>query len=510
MIAHIYGLSYVESDDLHLCRRLCAPSRAYSLVDSSQVSTFLISILLIVYGSFRSLNMDFENQDKEKDSNSSSGSFNGNSTNNSIQTIDSTQALFLPIGASVSLLVMFFFFDSVQVVFTICTAVLATIAFAFLLLPMCQYLTRPCSPQNKISFGCCGRFTAAELLSFSLSVMLVLIWVLTGHWLLMDALAMGLCVAMIAFVRLPSLKVSCLLLSGLLIYDVFWVFFSAYIFNSNVMVKVATQPADNPLDVLSRKLHLGPNVGRDVPRLSLPGKLVFPSSTGSHFSMLGIGDIVMPGLLLCFVLRYDNYKKQASGDSCGASGPANISGRMQKVSYFHCTLIGYFVGLLTATVASRIHRAAQPALLYLVPFTLLPLLTMAYLKTPSSSTGSHFSMLGIGDIVMPGLLLCFVLRYDNYKKQASGDSCGASGPANISGRMQKVSYFHCTLIGYFVGLLTATVASRIHRAAQPALLYLVPFTLLPLLTMAYLKGDLRRMWSEPFHSKSSSSRFLEV
>lgn len=54
------------------------------------------------------------------------------------------------------------------------------------------------------------------------------------------------------------------------------VFFSAYIFNSNVMVKVATQPADNPLDVLSRKLHLGPNVGRDVPRLSLPGKLVFP------------------------------------------------------------------------------------------------------------------------------------------------------------------------------------------------------------------------------------------
>ncbi|ELK25226.1 Signal peptide peptidase-like 3 [Myotis davidii] len=321
---------------------------------------------------------------------------------------------------------------------------------------MCQYLTRPCSPQNKISFGCCGRFTAAELLSFSLSVMLVLIWVLTGHWLLMDALAMGLCVAMIAFVRLPSLKVSCLLLSGLLIYDVFWVFFSAYIFNSNVMVKVATQPADNPLDVLSRKLHLGPNVGRDVPRLSLPGKLVFPSSTGSHFSMLGIGDIVMPGLLLCFVLRYDNYKKQANGDSCGASGPANISGRMQKVSYQRVNCLAF--------------------------------LEVAVLMPPStSSTGSHFSMLGIGDIVMPGLLLCFVLRYDNYKKQANGDSCGASGPANISGRMQKVSYFHCTLIGYFVGLLTATVASRIHRAAQPALLYLVPFTLLPLLTMAYLK-----------------------
>ena len=37
-------------------------------------------------------------------------------------------------------------------------------------------------------------------------------------------------------------------------------------------------------------------------------------------------------------------------------------------------------GLLTATVSSEVFRAAQPALLYLVPFTLLPLVTMAYLK----------------------------------------------------------------------------------------------------------------------------------
>lgn len=99
--------------------------------------------------SCRSLNMDCENQEKDKDGNpTTTGAFSNSNTNNSecfmsgwnkqatcilgfttnptfiagIQTIDSTQALFLPIGASVSLLVMFFFFDSVQVVFTICTA----------------------------------------------------------------------------------------------------------------------------------------------------------------------------------------------------------------------------------------------------------------------------------------------------------------------------------------------------------------------------------------------------
>ncbi len=39
----------------------------------------------------------------------------------------------------------------------------------------------------------------------------------------LPALGMGLCVAFIALVRLPSLKVSTLLLVGLLVYDVFWV-----------------------------------------------------------------------------------------------------------------------------------------------------------------------------------------------------------------------------------------------------------------------------------------------
>lgn len=84
---------------------------------------------------------------------------------------------------------------------------------------------------------------------------------------------------------------------------------------------------------MARKLHIG-GVAKEAPRLSLPGKLVFPSIHSGRFSMLGLGDIVsyllifmkhannilhyiimcnflqvMPGLLLCFVMRYDAYKK---------------------------------------------------------------------------------------------------------------------------------------------------------------------------------------------------------
>ncbi|OQV25368.1 Signal peptide peptidase-like 3 [Hypsibius exemplaris] len=353
----------------------------YTLMDSSRVSTFLISILLIVYGSFRSLNLEQQSassteadKKNEKSADSSAGS--------SHTDVDAFQAMCLPVGASISLLVMFFFFDSMQAIFAGCTAIIASIALAFLLLPMCQYFMRPCTNGAYNSYPIsrfCGRFSAPELVSFGLSVTIVFIWTLTGHWLLMDALGMGLCVAFIALVRLPSLKVSTLLLTGLLLYDVFWVFFSSYIFNSNVMVRVATRTANNPMRALARQFNIDNNAINEAPKLSLPGKLVFPSmKTSGQYSMLGLGDIVMPGLLLCFVLRFDAHKKlQLKNSDAGIPGPV---GSLEKVRYFHCALIGYFLGLLSATVSSEFFKAAQPALLYLVPFTLLPLLLMAYIK----------------------------------------------------------------------------------------------------------------------------------
>lgn len=42
---------------------------------------------------------------------------------------------------------------------------------------------------------------------------------------------------------------------------------------------------------------------------------------------------------------------------------------------------------------------------------------------------------------MPGLLLCFVMRYDKYKRMQS------VSPETES----KLTYFHCSLIGYIVG-----------------------------------------------------------
>lgn len=54
------------------------------------------------------------------------------------------------------------------------------------------------------------------------------------------------------------------------------------------MFQVATRPAENPVGLVARKLHIG-GVVKEAPKLSLPGKLVFPSIHNSgHFSMLGL------------------------------------------------------------------------------------------------------------------------------------------------------------------------------------------------------------------------------
>jgi len=420
--------------------------------------TFCISIFVIIYGSFRSLNIENDSnyslsekvyneeddcfiQTKQQQIIKSSSitnltdSFsNRNSTTDendfsNLQTINSKQAILIPIAASCTLLIMFFFFDSIQTIFVICTSILSIFTFSnlfsstykFLFKSLCTsspFLTTLFLDKNR-SILCFRNFALYELLSVVTSLCIVLLWILTGHWLLMDLMGVGFCVTFISLVRLPSLKVSILLLIGLVIYDIIWVYFSDFLFKTNVMVNVATKEADNPIDFIARKFNIQSKFSKDSPKLSLPGKLIVPSySEQGNFSILGLGDIVIPGLLLCFVCRFDSYKKNQllnkyafnySSESESQQNDSDISKEsylfhhsqsnyglkvkpyrssysfknlldFNKISYFRCSLFGYIAGLFTATICSEVFKSAQPALLYLVPSTLLPLVILAYLK----------------------------------------------------------------------------------------------------------------------------------
>ena len=51
---------------------------------------------------------------------------------------------------------------------------------------------------------------------------------------------------------------------------------------------------------------------------------------------------------------------------------------------------------------------------------------------------------------------------------------------------------------YTLGIVATFVSLYLMKAAQPALLFLVPFTLVPVFIISWLRGDLAAMWRGDF------------
>ena len=139
--------------------------------------------------------------------------------------------------------------------------------------------------------------------------------------------------------------------------------------------------------------------------------------------------------------------------------------------------------------------------------------------------GGASSMLGFGDIVLPGLLVVFTHIFDIYFKDnlhssASGPLSPVTSPLPTSTHPSgtatprpasrhlaflqifcrpgnQLAYFPVCVAGYGVGLVLtyAALAFSIGGSqGQPALLYLVPCTLGTVAALAWAQGDLAAMW----------------
>uniref|UniRef100_A0A286Y1T8 Signal peptide peptidase-like 2B n=1 Tax=Cavia porcellus TaxID=10141 RepID=A0A286Y1T8_CAVPO len=184
-------------------------------------------------------------------------------------------------------------------------------------------------------------------------------------WVLQDALGITFCLYMLKTIRLPTFKACTLLLLVLFIYDVFFVFITPFLTKSgnSIMVEVATGPSDS---ATHEKL---PMVLK-VPRLnSSPLALC-----DRPFSLLGFGDILVPGLLVAYCHRFD------------------VQVQSSRV-YFMASTIAYGIGLLVTFVALALMQRGQPALLYLVPCTLVTSCAVALWRQELGAfwTGSGFA-----------------------------------------------------------------------------------------------------------------------
>lgn len=92
--------------------------------------------------------------------------------------------------------------------------------------------------------------------------------------------------------------------------------------------------------------------------LDVPIKLAWPKSTDfssqSGFTILGLGDIVIPGAFISLSLRYDLFRSPSRDWRTPFNKP-----------YFIASILAYIAGLGITMFVMHTFKAAQPALLYL-------------------------------------------------------------------------------------------------------------------------------------------------
>jgi signal peptide peptidase-like protein 2B len=106
------------------------------------------------------------------------------------------------------------------------------------------------------------------------------------------------------------------------------------------------------------------------------------------------------------------------------------------------------------------------------------------------------SLLGLGDIVLPGLLLSFAARYDEAKKLV-GASHSPRFQNQVSACSRHGGYFKPAVIAYGIGLGMANIAVYVMKMGQPALLYLVPCCLGIIVYLGWKRGELQELWNTP-------------
>lgn len=255
-------------------------------------------------------------------------------------TIGRDQAWRFPLVASCALFGMFLAFkylpkDWVSILLTLYGVGFGTLAMASLISPKInsipgipEFAKKEVGIKDILTLSICDVFAVALAFPFGY-------WYFkTKYWFPNNVLAVSLALSAVDALALSDFVSGVVLLSGLFFYDIFWVFFSKQVFGDNVMVSVAKQ-FDGPI------------------------KLIFPRFLGAdskNVSMLGLGDIVIPGLFVALTLRFDIRKHPINAPLTNLSMP-----------YFISTVISYILGLVSTIVALNVYNAAQPALLYLVP-----------------------------------------------------------------------------------------------------------------------------------------------
>ncbi|KAM6925395.1 minor histocompatibility antigen H13 isoform 2-T2 [Xenentodon cancila] len=257
------------------------------------------------------------------------------------ETITSRDAARFPIIASCTLFGLYLFFkvfsqEYINLLLSMYFFVLGVLALSHTMSPVVSRMVPASFPnkQYQLLFTQGSGESKEEIVNYefdtkNLACLLISsvvgVWyLLKKHWIANNLFGLAFSLNGVELLHLNNVSTGCILLGGLFIYDVFWVF------GTNVMVTVAKS-------------------------FEAPIKLVFPQDLlekgleASNFAMLGLGDIVIPGIFIALLLRFD------------------VSLKKNSRTYFYSSFLAYIFGLGLTIFVMHTFKHAQPALLYLVP-----------------------------------------------------------------------------------------------------------------------------------------------
>lgn len=166
------------------------------------------------------------------------------------------------------------------------------------------------------------------------------------NWILNNFLGFSIVVMGISKTKIPSFKIASLFLTLFFFYDIY------FVFGTDVMVSVATN-------------------------IEIPAKLLMPNKVSKQdnqilTSMLGLGDLALPGSFISLCLRFDLFKFHEINKNFEFH-------HLQKFekTYFYASLIGYILSLILTCKIVEIYKVGQPALLYLCPGVMISVFSTA-------------------------------------------------------------------------------------------------------------------------------------
>ena len=186
--------------------------------------------------------------------------------------------------------------------------------------------------------------TSYEIISSFISAIIIMFYFITRHWILNDIICFCLAFTSLSFIILKSFMLCFICLFLFFLYDTFWVFYSEKIFKENVMVVAATS-------------------------IQIPIKIEFPilfsNNPIKNCMLLGLGDILLPGVVIKYCRRFDLIRQK-------------IGIKYKGMSFYKFNMLLYYLSVTLAMVMMFAFNHGQPVLFYLSPIFIFGLTIKAY------------------------------------------------------------------------------------------------------------------------------------